>query len=61
MCRYGESYTTGERISMGINLPAGIIDGIPIVFTTGGFNGGRLKVMVHVGVFSGGRFINWTI
>ena len=46
---------------MGINLSAGIIDGIPIVFTTGGFNGERLKVMVHVGVFSGGRFINWTI
>ena len=34
---------TCGRISMGINLFAGIMDGIPIVFPTGGFNGGRLK------------------
>ena len=51
---------TCGRISMGINLPAGIMDGIPIVFPTGGFNGGRLKDTICVGAFYGGFLINWT-
>ena len=54
------SYTTCGRILMGINLPAGIMDGIPIVFPTGGFNGGRVKVMVCVGPFYGGFIMNLT-
>ena len=44
----------GAESQWGINLPAGIIDGIPIVFPTGGFNGGRLKVTVCVGAFNVG-------
>ena len=50
----------GAESQWGINLPAGIIDGFPIVFPTGGFNGGRLKVTVCVGAFSGGCLMNWT-
>ena len=44
------SYTTWRNF----NLSAGIMDGIPIIFPTGGFNGGRLKVNVCVGAFYGG-------
>ena len=56
----GKQRPTQPEAAMGINLHAGIIDGIPLVFPTGGSNGGRLKVTVCVGAFNGGCLWNWT-